>query len=84
MLVLTRSVGEQIILSDGDIRIVVQAIKGKRVSIGIEAEGDIRVLRGEILQRIAREVGHSTAVGPNQVQRRSASRSAAVARRSAS
>jgi carbon storage regulator len=48
MLVLTRRVGEEIII-DGDIRITVVAVKGDRVRIGITAPDDVRVLREELL-----------------------------------
>jgi carbon storage regulator len=52
VLVLTRRVGEQIVLADGGIRIVVQAVNGKRVRLGVEAPPDIRIYRGEIWQRM--------------------------------
>lgn len=54
MLILTRKIGEGIILGD-DIRISVLEIRGKQIRIGIEAPSDIVVLREEIYQRIQEE-----------------------------
>lgn len=48
MLVLSRKVGEQIVIA-GDIVILVKRIKGDRVSIGIEAPQTVRVARTELL-----------------------------------
>jgi carbon storage regulator len=47
MLILSRKIGEQIRIA-GDIVVVVTAIKGDRVSVGIDAPKMIRVLRGEL------------------------------------
>jgi carbon storage regulator len=47
MLVLSRKVGERIRIS-GDIVVVVTAIQGDRIKIGIEAPKSVRVLRGEL------------------------------------
>ncbi len=52
MLVLTRKIGEAIVI-DGGIRVIVTAIKGDKVRIGIEAPPDVRVNREEIHRRIA-------------------------------
>lgn len=52
MLVLTRNVGEKIII-DNHIQITVVAIKGGKVRIGIEAPTFIRVDREEVHQRLA-------------------------------
>jgi carbon storage regulator len=50
MLVLTRRVGEEIVI-DGSIRITVTAIQGERVRIGITAPEFVRVDRSEVHQR---------------------------------
>jgi carbon storage regulator len=50
MLVLTRNVGEKIII-DGNIHLTVVAIKGGKVRIGIEAPEFVRVDREEVHQR---------------------------------
>jgi carbon storage regulator len=47
MLILSRKPGERIRIAD-DIVIVVKAIKGNRVSIGVEAPKSVCVLRGEV------------------------------------
>ena len=54
MLILTRKIGEGIILGD-DIRIAILEIRGKQIRIGIEAPADVVVLREEIYQRIQEE-----------------------------
>ncbi len=50
MLVLTRNVGEKIVI-DGHIQVTVVAIKGNKVRIGIEAPADVRVDRQEVHER---------------------------------
>ena len=47
MLVLSRKVGEKIVVG-GDIVLVINRISGNRVSIGIEAPDHVRILRGEL------------------------------------
>jgi carbon storage regulator len=47
MLILSRKVGERIRIAD-DIELVVTAINGDRIKIGIEAPKNIQVLRGEL------------------------------------
>ena len=47
MLILTRKQSETIKI-DKDVTIIVQAIRGNRVKIGIEAPKEKRILRGEI------------------------------------
>jgi carbon storage regulator len=50
MLVLTRRVGEVIVV-DGDIRVVVVSIKGDKVRLGVTAPDFVRVDREEIHAR---------------------------------
>ena len=52
MLVLTRKPAETILIGDG---IVVKVIKTARgtVKIGIDAPDDVRVIRGELLEKVA-------------------------------
>lgn len=50
MLVLTRRVGEEIVI-DGNIRIMVTAIIGNKVRIGVVAPESVRVDRQEIHER---------------------------------
>ncbi len=47
MLVLTRRLGEKLILGDGIIVTVIE-VKGNRVRIGIDAPDQVCVLRGEL------------------------------------
>ncbi len=60
MLVLTRKVGEEIII-DGRIRITVTQVKGDKVRIGITAPPEVRVDRQEIHER-RREFAESEAM----------------------
>ncbi|MHB1424598.1 MAG: carbon storage regulator [Gemmataceae bacterium] len=50
MLVLTRRLGEEIVI-DGNIRITVVSVKGDRVRIGIEAPPTVLIDRQEIHER---------------------------------
>lgn len=51
MLVLTRRVGESIMIGD-DVVVTVTAIRGGQVTIGISAPKDIDVHREEVYERI--------------------------------
>jgi flagellar assembly factor FliW len=52
MLILTRKIGESILIGD-NIRVVVLEVRGRQIRLGIEAPADIVVLREEIAQRLA-------------------------------
>jgi carbon storage regulator len=52
MLVLSRKLGQELVIGDS-VRIVVNRISGNRVTLGIVAPDNVRVLRGE-LEGIAR------------------------------
>ena len=52
MLVLTRALGEEIVI-DGNIRVTVVAVKGDRVRLGIQAPETVRVDRQEVHARRA-------------------------------
>ena len=54
MLVLTRRVGEKIIIGD-NVTVSVLGVKGHQVRIGIEAPHDVKVNREEIHQRCLKE-----------------------------
>ena len=49
MLVLSRKVGEKLII-DGNITVEVVKVQGNRITIGIQAPADVKVLRGELKQ----------------------------------
>ena len=54
MLVLTRRIGEQIVIGN-DIRVTIVNVGPGRVKIGIEAPHNVRVDRAEVHERIAQE-----------------------------
>ena len=49
MLVLSRKVGDKLVI-DGNITVEVVKIQGNRISLGIVAPSDIKILRGELTQ----------------------------------
>lgn len=50
MLVLSRKLGEKIVI-DGNITVEVVKINGNRITLGIEAPSNVRILRGELRDR---------------------------------
>ena len=51
MLILTRKVGESLLIGD-DVSITILNIRGNQVKIGVQAPKDVSVHREEIYQRI--------------------------------
>lgn len=49
MLILRRKIGDSILIGD-NITIVVTRVSGRRVSLGVHAPSDVRVIRGELTQ----------------------------------
>ncbi len=54
MLILTRKIGEKLMIGD-DVTVTVLGVKGAQVRIGINAPRDVQVNREEIYQRILKE-----------------------------
>lgn len=53
MLVLTRSIGERLIINNGEVKVSILEIKGNQVRLGIEAPRNVSVHREEIYERIS-------------------------------
>jgi len=54
MLILTRRVGETVVIGN-DVDVTVLGVKGNQVRLGVKAPREVTVHREEIFQRIARE-----------------------------
>ncbi len=54
MLILTRKLGESVIIGEQQIRITVTEIKGKQVKLAIDAPRDVVVCREEIYEKFMR------------------------------
>ncbi|NLM96924.1 MAG: carbon storage regulator CsrA [Halanaerobiaceae bacterium] len=54
MLILTRKLDEEIIIGE-DIKIRVVGIENGKVKLGIDAPGELAIIRGELYQEVERE-----------------------------
>src|SRR5205814_8571677 len=51
MLVLSRKIGEKLVIGD-NITVVVSRVAGNRVTLGIEAPTEVRIVRGELKNEV--------------------------------
>ena len=70
MLILTRRIGETLIIGD-NVTITVLGVKGNQVRLGVNAPKNVSVHREEIYERIQREHGGSGASVPDSGGRES-------------
>jgi len=61
MLILTRRVGEALMVGD-DTKIVVLGVKGSQIRLGINAPKDVKVHREEIYEKINEESSDTAAM----------------------
>ena len=59
MLILTRRVGETLMIGD-NVSVTVLRVKGNQVRLGVNAPKDVSVHREEIFERIQQESGDTT------------------------
>jgi carbon storage regulator len=64
MLILTRRVGETLMIGD-DVTVTVLGVKGNQTRIGINAPRDVAVHREEIYERIQAQQGNNAAASQN-------------------
>ena len=70
MLVLSRKEGERISIGD-NITLIVSKVSGNRVTIGIEAPRDVKVVRGELQLQAVTEIESESLPGPADARPRS-------------
>jgi carbon storage regulator len=59
MLVITRRIGEEILIA-GSIRVRVVTVRGKQVRLGVSAPSSVRVVREELLAEYSQDLGAMT------------------------
>ena len=63
MLVLSRKVGERIVIPDYDLAVTVIAVDGNRVRIGVSAPTDVNVFREELWAHMQDQANGASADG---------------------
>ena len=63
MLILTRKVGERLVIGDV-VTVTVLGVKGNQIRVGIDAPHEVQVHREEIYQRILKERAANKAQAP--------------------
>ena len=66
MLILTRRVGETVVIGD-DVTVTVLGVKGNQVRLGVNAPKEVAVHREEIYERIKREQATEESSRPQAV-----------------
>jgi carbon storage regulator len=66
MLILTRRVGETVVIGD-DVTVTVLGVKGNQVRLGVNAPKEIAVHRQEIFERIQKEKEEAAAQAPVKI-----------------
>ena len=75
MLILTRRIGETLMIGD-EVTVTVLGVKGNQVRIGVNAPKDVAVHREEIFERIKREENEASSGHPEALDEVSADRPA--------
>ena len=70
MLILTRRVGETLMIGD-EVTVTVLGVKGNQVRIGVNAPRDVAVHREEIYERIKREQAGQGGGGDSDIENES-------------
>ena len=68
MLILTRRVGETVVIGE-DVTVTVLGVKGNQVRLGVNAPREVTVHREEIYDRIKREVSSESPVDDESAER---------------
>lgn len=66
MLILTRRVGETVVIGD-NVTVTVLGVKGNQVRLGVNAPREVAVHREEIFERIKRERSEEDSTAPKYV-----------------
>ena len=69
MLVLSRKAGQELVIGD-DVRVTVTRVAGNRVTIGISAPPEVRIVRGELEQVVTAFGAESEAVKSTDLSHR--------------